>query len=109
MGYAYLAVAIIAEVTATLALKASAGFTRLGPSLVVLTGYGLAGYTLALSLRTIPVGVAYATWAGVGVVLVALISAVLYGEWPDAAGLAGMALVVAGVLLLTLRSGMRVG
>lgn len=109
VGYLYLAMAIVAEVIATLSLKASEGFTRPAPSLAVVVGYGVAGYCLALCLRTVPVGVAYATWAGVGVVLVAAAAAVLYGQRPDWAGILGMALVVAGVLLLTLRSGMRVG
>ncbi|MDX1604859.1 MAG: multidrug efflux SMR transporter, partial [Candidatus Competibacterales bacterium] len=83
MVYLQLLIAIVAEVVATSALKATAGFTRLWPSLVVVVGYGCAFYFLSLCLRTIPVGVAYAVWAGLGMVLVALAGAVLYRQIPD--------------------------
>lgn len=72
MAYIYLAIAIIAEVAATMALKASAEFTRLLPSLVVVVGYGTAFYFLTLVLRSIPVGITYAIWAGLGIVLVTI-------------------------------------
>jgi len=100
----FLTVAIVAEVTATSALKASAGFTRLVPSMIVVAGYVAAFYFLALSLRTIPVGVAYAIWAGLGIVLVAAIGWVVYGQKLDAWGFVGMSLIVGGVLVLKLLS-----
>jgi small multidrug resistance pump len=76
----FLGIAIVAEVTATSALKASEGFSRLWPSAVVVLGYGVAFYFLSLTLRTVPVGVAYAIWSGLGVVLVALLSWWLFGQ-----------------------------
>lgn len=96
--------AIAAEVTATTALKASQGFTRLLPSLVVVAGYGLAFWLLALTLRVLPVGVAYAIWSGLGTALIVLIAWLIYGQTMDAWGLLGLALIVAGVLVLNLLS-----
>ena len=87
MNYAYLFVAILCEVIATSALKAAEGFTRLWPSVVVAVGYGLAFYFLSLTLRTIPVGVAYAVWSGIGIVLIALAGWVLYDQALDAPAL----------------------
>jgi multidrug transporter EmrE-like cation transporter len=69
MNWLFLSIAIVAEVIGTSALKAAEGFTRLGPSLVVIVGYGMSFYFLSLALRGIPVGVAYAVWSGVGIVL----------------------------------------
>ncbi len=100
MGYWYLTLAIIAEVIATNALKASNEFTKLVPSLFVVAGYGIAFYCLTLTLRTIPVGVAYAIWAGVGIVLVALVSAVMFKQVPDLPAVVGMVLIVAGVVVI---------
>lgn len=99
-----LAIAIVAETVATTALKASSGFTRPWPSLLVAAGYGLAFYMLALTLRSIPLGVAYAVWSGVGIVLIALAGWLLYGQELDAGALAGIALIVAGVLVMHLFS-----
>ena len=107
-AYALLGIAIIAEVIATSALKASSGFTRLGPSLVVITGYAFAFYFLALVMRSIPVGVAYAIWSGVGIVLIVGASAVLYQQVPDWPALLGMALIVIGVAIINLFSRMTV-
>lgn len=104
-AWLFLALAIAAEVTATSALKASDGFSRLQPSLLVVLGYGIAFYLLALTLRSIPVGVAYAIWSGLGTVLVALAAWWLYGQRLDAATLAGIALIVAGVLVMNLSPG----
>lgn len=101
MGYLYLAIAVISEVIATTALKASDGFTQPGPSLIVVIGYAVAFYFLALVLKTLPVGLAYAIWAGAGIALVALIAAVLYREIPDWPALLGMGLIVIGVILIT--------
>jgi small multidrug resistance pump len=99
-----LAIAILAETIATTALKASAGFTRFWPSALVVAGYGIALYMLALTLRSIPLGVAYAVWSGVGIVLITLAGWVLYGQKLDAGALAGIGLIVAGVLVMNLFS-----
>ena len=104
MAYVYLAIAILAEVAATSALKASEEFTRLVPSLVVVVGYGVAFYLLTLVLRSIPVGVTYAIWAGVGIVLVALVGAVLYKQVPDMPAMIGIGLIVAGVVVINVFS-----
>jgi small multidrug resistance pump len=104
MTYVFLALAIVAEVVATSALKASMGFTRLWPSLTVVLGYGLAFYMLALVLRSLPVGVAYAIWAGLGIVLVTVVGVVIYGERPDLPALLGMSMIVGGVLIIQLWS-----
>ncbi len=103
-GWIALGIAIAAEVVGTSALKASEGFTRLWPSALVVTGYAVAFYCLSLVLRTIPVGVAYAIWSGLGIVLITLVAYVLYGQKIDLAGLIGMGLIVAGVLVLNLFS-----
>lgn len=100
MGYLYLSIAIVAEVIATSALKASDEFSRLWPSLVVVIGYGLAFYFLSLVLKTIPVGVAYAIWSGAGIALITLVGAVLYKQIPDMPAFAGMALIVLGVAVI---------
>ncbi|KUM04062.1 QacE family quaternary ammonium compound efflux SMR transporter [Chromobacterium subtsugae] len=96
--------AILSEVVATSALKASDGFTRLWPSLLTAGGYLLAFYLLSQTLREIPVGIAYALWSGIGIVLVSLIAWLLYGQKLDAAALAGMALIIAGVAVINLFS-----
>lgn len=103
-SYLYLAIAIGAEVVATSALKASEGFTQLVPSLVVLVGYGVAFYCLSLTLRTLPVGIAYAIWSGAGIVLIAAIGVVFYRERIDLAAVLGFALIVAGVIVLNVFS-----
>ena len=100
---AWLLIAILAEVIATSFLKATDGFTRLIPSIVVAIGYGASFYCLSLALRTLPVGIAYAIWSGVGIVLVTTIAWIVYGQKLDWAALAGMALIVAGVVILNLR------
>ncbi len=104
MPWVYLAVAILSEVIATSALKASAEFTRLGPSVVVVAGYVSAFYFLSLTLKTIPVGVAYAVWSGVGIVLIAVIARVLYDQKLDLPALIGMGLIIAGVVVLNVFS-----
>jgi multidrug transporter EmrE-like cation transporter len=103
-GYAYLAIAIIAEVIATSALKASDGFTRLIPSIVTAIGYGLAFWCMSHSMKTIPVGLAYAIWSGVGIVLITAIAWVLFKQKLDAPALIGMGLILAGVLTINLFS-----
>ncbi|RZA28826.1 MAG: multidrug efflux SMR transporter [Lysobacteraceae bacterium] len=104
VGYLYLSVAIVAEVVATSALKASEGFTRTLPSVLVVAGYGVAFYFLSLVLRTVPVGVAYAIWSGVGIVLIATIGWVVFKQPLDAAALAGIGLIIAGVAVIQLFS-----
>jgi small multidrug resistance pump len=106
-GYLWLAVAIIAEVIGTSALRASEGFTRLMPALVVVAGYGLAFYCLSMTLKTMPVGIVYAIWSGVGIVLITLVAMVLYRQVPDLAAVAGLSLIVAGVVVLNVFSGMQ--
>jgi len=100
MHWWYLAFAILAEVLATSALKAAAGFTRPLPSLVVVLGYGIAFYMLSLTLKVVPVGVAYAIWSGVGTGLVALLGWLLFGQALNFTVLFGLALIVAGVVVI---------
>lgn len=108
MTFVYLVLAIVAEVVATCALKASEGFTRPVPSLLVVVGYGVAFYLLSLVLRTLPVGIAYAIWAGLGIVLVTLVGIVVFGEKPDVPAVLGITLIVAGVVTLQVFSNMNV-
>jgi small multidrug resistance pump len=105
MAYLYLAIAIVAEVIGTSALKAAEGFTRPLPSLVVAAGYGAAFYFLSLALKAIPVGIAYAIWSGVGVALITLIGWVLFKQRLDAPAMLGVALIVAGVVVIQVFSG----
>lgn len=99
-----LGIAIVSEVIATSALKASEGFTRLLPSVIVVIGYGIAFYCLALVLRTLPVGIVYAIWSGVGVALIALVGCLLYGQTLDLPAIVGIGLIVAGVAVLNVFS-----
>ncbi len=103
-GYTALALAIVAEVIATSALQASAGFTRLWPSVLVVLGYGVAFYGLSITLKTVPMGVAYALWSGLGIVLITAVGWALYRQRVDTAALLGMALIVAGVAVIQLFS-----
>ena len=104
MQSVYLAIAIVAEVVGTSALKASNGFTVWQPSLIVAVGYGISFYFLSLALRTIPVGIAYAIWSGVGIVLISLIAWVAYRQALDLAAMVGIALIIAGVCIIQLFS-----
>ena len=104
MGYLYLSIAIVAEVVATSALNASQGFTRLWPSVTTVLGYCVAFYALSQTLRTIPMGIAYAVWAGVGIVLIALVGALFFKQPPDFPAMLGMGFIIAGVVLVTLVS-----
>ncbi len=99
-----LGLAILAEVIGTSAMKASEGFTRVAPSLITVVFYGIAFYLLSLTLRTIPVGIAYAVWSGVGIVLISLVAWALYGQKLDAAGMIGIGLIIAGVVVLNVFS-----
>lgn len=102
--YSYLVVAIMSEVMATTALKESASFTRPLPSLLVVLGYSSSFYCFSIALRSINIGVAYAIWSGVGIVLVTLLGWLIYQQRIDSAGLLGMGLILAGVLILNLWS-----
>lgn len=100
MPYIFLSFAIISEVVATTALKASAEFTKPVPSIIVVVGYAISFYLLTLVLRSLPVGVTYAIWAGMGIFLIAVIGAVYYKEIPDLPAIVGMVLIIAGVVVL---------
>jgi len=101
MGYWYLMVAILSEVVATSALNASQGFTRLWPSMVTVVGYCLAFYFLSLTLRTVPMGIAYAVWAGAGIVLIAISGAIFFKQLPDLPAVLGMLFIIVGVVLVS--------
>jgi small multidrug resistance pump len=102
--YLLLFLAIVAEVIATSALKASESFTRLMPSVVVMVGYGIAFTCLSMTLKTLPLGVAYAIWSGVGTALVAVVGWLVYRQQLDLPAVAGIALIIAGTIVLNLFS-----
>lgn len=104
MGYFFLLIAVLAEVAGTSALKASEGFTRVLPSAVVVCGYGAAFFFLSLTLRTIPMGVAYAVWSGVGIALISVVGWFVYRQALDLPAIFGIGLILAGVLVLTVLS-----
>ena len=104
MQYVFLALAIVSEVIGTTALTGSRQFTRFWPSVVTVLGYGLGFYFFSFALRSIPVGVAYAIWGGVGIVLVTLIGVFYLRQQLDWPALLGIALIVAGVLVMQLFS-----
>ena len=103
-GAAYLAIAIVGEVIATSFLRASAGFTQVVPSVVVVVGYCVTFYFFSLALQTIPVGIGYAIWSGVGIILVSIIAFFAYGQTLDLPALIGIGLILAGVLVINLFS-----
>lgn len=104
MSYLYLGVAIIAEVVATSALKSSQGFTKPLASIVVIVGYCIAFYCLSIVLKTIPIGIAYAIWAGLGIVLITIVGYFFYQQKLDAAAVIGMTLIVSGVVIINVFS-----
>jgi small multidrug resistance pump len=104
MKWLFLLIAIVSEVVATSALKSSHGFTRLMPSLLVVAGYVTAFYCLSLTLNAIPVGVAYALWSGVGILLISIAGVFLYNQSLDMPAIIGITLIVAGVVVLCLFS-----
>lgn len=99
-----LLLAILAEVIATSALKASENFTRPIPSLLVVTGYGTAFFLLSVTVKTVPLGVAYAIWSGVGTALIAVVGWLYYSQHLDFPAILGLALIVAGTIILNLFS-----
>ncbi|MEM9780869.1 MAG: multidrug efflux SMR transporter [Pseudomonadota bacterium] len=100
MHWVYMVIAIVGEVIGTSALKASEGFTRPAPSALLVVSYAISFYCLSLALRTLPVGVAYALWAGLGIVLIALVGFTVFGQRLDAAAIAGIGLILAGVVVI---------
>ncbi len=103
-AYWALAIAIVAEVIGTSALKASEGFTRVLPSLVALVSYGVAFYGLSLVLKSVPVGIAYAIWSGLGIVLITLVAFFVYDQRIDLPGLVGLGMIIGGVVVINLFS-----
>ncbi|XAH23841.1 multidrug efflux SMR transporter [Xylophilus sp. GW821-FHT01B05] len=103
-NYGFLAIAIVSEVIATAALKATEGFTKPVPSVITVLGYATAFYFLSLTLKTLPTGVAYATWSGVGIVLISLIGWLYYKESLNVPTMLGMAMVITGVAVINLFS-----
>ncbi len=100
----FLLVAILTEVIATSALKASAGFSRVLPSLIVVIGYAISFYALSLALEAIPVGIAYAVWSGIGIVLITIAAWILYGQRLDLWAMIGIGFIIVGVIILNLLS-----
>ncbi|VEA66076.1 Methyl viologen resistance protein C [Serratia plymuthica] len=103
-GFIYLSMAIVAEVLATTMLKASEGFTRLWPSLVVVVGYAVAFWGLSMVVKTMPLGIVYAIWSGMGIVLVSIAAIFVYQQKLDLPAVIGMVLIIAGVLVINLLS-----
>ncbi|MBD1400386.1 SMR family transporter [Pelovirga terrestris] len=102
--WVFLSAAIVSEVIGTSALKSAEGFTRLWPSLIVVISYSTAFFFLSLTLKTIPVGIAYAIWSGAGIALISLIAWLVFGQKLDAAAIIGIVLIVAGVMVLNVFS-----
>ncbi|SLN65726.1 DMT family transporter [Roseisalinus antarcticus] len=105
MHYLYLFFAILAETIGTTALQASQQFTRAGPAVVVVVAYGASFYLMALALKVMPVGIVYAIWSGLGIVFIAMIGYVVFGQVLDTAAVLGLALILAGILVIHLFSG----
>ncbi|MFK7764071.1 MAG: multidrug efflux SMR transporter [Roseobacter sp.] len=104
LHYLYLTLAILTETIGTTALQASQQFTRTGPSLLVVVAYGISFYLLALTLKYMPVGVVYAIWSGLGIVFIAAIGFVVFGQKLDLPAVIGLALIVSGILVIHLLS-----
>ncbi|MBG6241152.1 MAG: QacE family quaternary ammonium compound efflux SMR transporter [Candidatus Symbiopectobacterium sp. Dall1.0] len=104
MTYLFLSLAIVAEVIATSALKLSDGFSRLMPSIITVIFYGVSFYCLSLTMRTLPTGIIYAIWSGVGIVLIATVSWLFYGQKLDLPAVLGMLLIILGVIVINLFS-----
>tara|TARA_B100000678_G_C18156931_1_gene481349 strand:- start:169 stop:498 length:330 start_codon:yes stop_codon:yes gene_type:complete len=104
MNYVFLAAAIISEVIGTTFMKQSEGFTKLMPSLVTAVAYAIAFVCLSQTLKTIPTGIAYAIWSGVGIVLIAAVAAIFQGQKLDAPAIIGMGLIICGVVVMNVFS-----
>jgi len=105
LHYIYLFVAVAAETIGTTALQASQQFTRFWPSVLVVAGYGMAFYFMSLTLRAMPVGIVYAIWSGLGIVLIAVIGLVVFGQRLDWPAVLGMGMILTGILVIHLFSG----
>jgi small multidrug resistance pump len=103
-NFLFLAVAILFEIVATSALKKSEEFTKLIPSIITIVGYFGAFYFLSFAIRTIPIGIAYAIWSGVGIVLITIIGAVFFKQIPDLPAIIGLALILIGVIVINVFS-----
>jgi small multidrug resistance pump len=103
-NFLFLAIAIVFEIVATTALKSSEQFTKLTPSVITFIGYAAAFYFLSLALKTVPIGIAYAVWSGVGIVLITLIGVFYYKEIPDLPAIIGLSLILAGVIVINVFS-----
>ncbi len=104
MTYLYLGIAIIAEVIATTALKASDGFSHLGPSIATVLGYTVAFFLLSLTMRVIPIGIVYAIWSGVGIILISCVSWICFKQSLDGPAIVGLGLIIAGVIVVNVFS-----
>lgn len=104
LHYVYLIAAIIAETIGTTALQASQQFTRLGPSLIVVVAYAISFYLLGLSLKFMPVGLVYAIWSGLGIVAIAAIGYIVFGQVLDLPAVIGIGMIMAGILVIHLFS-----
>jgi small multidrug resistance pump len=104
MSYLYLTFAIIAEVIATSSLRATEEFTKPLPTLIMVAGYGVAFYFMTLALRSLPLGITYAVWSGLGIVLISIIGIIFYNEKLDLAATFGMGLIILGVMVIHLFS-----
>ena len=105
MAYAYLLIAILSEVLATSMLKASDGFTKLIPSIVTFIGYSVSFYFLSMVLKYIPIGISYAIWSGLGIVLISIVGLLFFKQQLDLPGIFGMILIISGVVVIHLFSG----
>ncbi len=104
MTYLFLTIAIIAEVAATSALKASDEFTKIIPTMIVIVGYGTAFYFMTLVFRVLPIGITYAVWSGLGIVLVAMVGFIFYKQTLDIPAIIGMGLIISGVIVINIFS-----
>ena len=102
--YALLMIAIAAETVGTMGLQASQQLTRLGPTMIAISGYSVAFYFLSLVLKFMPVGIAYALWSGIGIVFIALMGLTLFGQKLDLPAILGISLIIAGILIINLFS-----
>lgn len=100
MPYLYLIIAVAFETVGTSALKASEGFTRLWPTLLVVAGYGVSFFFLSLVLKSVPVGIAYALWSALGIFFIAIIGWIVFGQRLDFAAILGLALIIASVVVI---------
>ena len=105
MAYTYLLLAILSEVLATSMLKASDGFTKLFPSIITFIGYAISFYFLSMVLRYIPIGISYAIWSGLGIVLISIVGLLFFKQQLDLPGIFGMILIISGVVVIHLFSG----